>query len=92
MSGERIVEFIENFISGKYTNHLIIMDNAGAHKNKSVQSATFIINLLNLKISYSIAFLIDRKQMQLRLGLVNLNTILLIVKVIQCRMNNKKCG
>ena len=53
MSGERIVEFIENFINGKYKNYLIIMDNAGAHKNKLVQSA--ILKSKN-KLLYSVPY------------------------------------
>jgi len=53
MTGERMVEFIENFINGKYTNHLIIMDNAGAHKNKLVKSAiTKSKNYLHYSVPY----------------------------------------
>ena len=32
MNGERMVQFIDDFIVGKYKKHLIIMDNGGAHK------------------------------------------------------------
>ena len=39
MTKERFVEFLENFIFGKYTNHLIILDNAGSHKNNYVKNA-----------------------------------------------------
>ena len=53
MTGERMVEFIENFINGKFTNHLIIIDNAGAHKNKSVQTAiTKSKNNLHYSVPY----------------------------------------
>ena len=53
MNGKRMVEFIENFINSKYTNHLIIMDNAGAHKNKLVKSViTKSKNYLHYSIPY----------------------------------------
>ena len=32
MTKERFVEFLEDFIFGKYTNHLIILDNDGSHQ------------------------------------------------------------
>ena len=37
MNGKRMVAFIDEFIKGKYKNHLIIMDNGGAHKNIAVK-------------------------------------------------------
>lgn len=37
MNGERMVQFIDDFIVGKYKKHLIIMDNGGAHKNVKVK-------------------------------------------------------
>jgi transposase len=37
MNGERMVQFIDDFIVGKYKKHLIIMDNGGAHKNIKVK-------------------------------------------------------
>ena len=42
MNKERLVEFMEKFIFNKYKNHLIVLDNAGSHKNNYVQDA--IIN------------------------------------------------
>ena len=36
---ERFVDFLEDFIFEKYTNHLIILDNAGSHKNNYVKNA-----------------------------------------------------
>ena len=46
---ERLVEFMEKFIFNKYKNYLIVLDNAGSHKNNYVQDA--IINSGN-KLSY----------------------------------------
>ena len=42
MTKERLVEFMEKFIFNKYKNYLIVLDNAGSHKNNYVQDA--IIN------------------------------------------------
>ena len=39
MKKERLVEFLEKHIFGKYKNHLIILDNAGSHRNNYVKSA-----------------------------------------------------
>lgn len=39
MTKERLVEFLNKVVFGKYKNHLIVMDNAGSHKNKYVQDA-----------------------------------------------------
>ena len=39
MKKERFVEFLEDFIFGRYTNNLIILDNAGSHKNNYVKNA-----------------------------------------------------
>jgi len=33
----QLVQFIDDFIVGKYKKHLIIMDNGGAHKNVKVK-------------------------------------------------------
>lgn len=38
MNGERMVQFIDDFIIRKYEKHLIIMDNGGAHKNIKVKN------------------------------------------------------
>ena len=38
MTKERLVDFIKYFIFNKYKNHLIILDNAGSHKNNFVKN------------------------------------------------------
>jgi len=50
MNQERLVEFMEKFIFNKYKNHLIVLDNAGSHKNNYVQDA--IINSGNNYLFY----------------------------------------
>ena len=37
ITAERLIDFIEMFIKNKIKNWLIIMDNAGAHRNKLIQ-------------------------------------------------------
>ena len=37
MTGERMVDFLRTHITSKYSNHLIIMDNAKAHKTDDVK-------------------------------------------------------
>ena len=39
MTKERLVEFLEEFAFDKYKNHLIILDNAGSHRNNYVKDA-----------------------------------------------------
>ena len=39
MTKTRLVEFLEKFIFSKYKNHLIILDNAGSHRNNYVKEA-----------------------------------------------------
>lgn len=39
MTKERLVEFLEEFVFEKYKNHLIILDNAGSHRNNYVKDA-----------------------------------------------------
>ena len=39
MKKERLVEFLEKYVFGKYKNHLIILDNAGSHRNNYVKEA-----------------------------------------------------
>lgn len=39
MTKERLVNFLENYVFNKYKNHLIILDNAGSHKNDYVKDA-----------------------------------------------------
>ena len=37
MTSDRMVNFINKYIKGKYKNNLIIMDNGGAHKSKNIK-------------------------------------------------------
>ena len=39
MTKERLVEFLEEFVFDKYKNHLIVLDNAGSHRNNYVKDA-----------------------------------------------------
>jgi len=39
MKKERLVEFLEKYVFGKYKNHLIILDNACSHRNNYVKDA-----------------------------------------------------
>lgn len=39
MNKERFVEFMKECIFSKYKNHLIVLDNAGSHKNNYVKDA-----------------------------------------------------
>ena len=39
MTKEKLVEFLEEFVFDKYKNHLIILDNAGSHRNNYVKDA-----------------------------------------------------
>jgi hypothetical protein len=39
MTKERLVEFLEEFVFDRYKNHLIILDNAGSHRNNYVKDA-----------------------------------------------------
>ena len=53
MNKERLVAFLYKFVFNKYKNHLIILDNAGSHRNSYVKDA--IINSGN-KYIYSIPY------------------------------------
>ena len=53
MTKERLVEFLEEFVFDKYKNHLIILDNAGSHRNNYVKEA--ILNSGN-KYLFSIPY------------------------------------
>ena len=46
---ERLVEFLQKFITEKYRNKLIILDNASAHKNDTIRD---LVNKHN-KLLYS---------------------------------------
>ena len=37
MTSNRMVQFINKYINGKYEKYLIIMDNGGAHKSKKLR-------------------------------------------------------
>lgn len=39
MTKERLVDFFDEFIFNKYSNNLIILDNAGSHRNDYVKQA-----------------------------------------------------
>ena len=41
MTKERLVEFFNEFIFNKHSNNLIILDNAGSHRNDYVKQAIF---------------------------------------------------
>lgn len=37
MTSERIIQFISKYVNGKIRNNLIIMNNGGAHKKKTIR-------------------------------------------------------
>ena len=39
MTKERLQEFLNIFITGKYRNNLVILDNAGSHNNELIKNA-----------------------------------------------------
>ena len=39
MTSNRMINFINKHIKGKYKNNLIIMDNRGAHKSKNIKES-----------------------------------------------------
>ena len=49
---ERLVEFLEKFITEKYKNKIIILDNASAHKNDTIRE---LVNKHN-KLLYSVPY------------------------------------
>ncbi len=53
VNAERLAEFITAHIKGKYTDHLIIMDNAMFHKSPEVKKA---VEESGNKILYSVAY------------------------------------
>jgi transposase-like protein len=57
MTKDRLIEFMDKFIFRKYKKHLIILDNAGSHRNNFVKDA-----ITNSGIIIFLAFLIHRKQ------------------------------
>ena len=71
MTSDRMINFINKHIKGKYKNNLIIMDNGGAHKSKNIKESILESNNMLL---YSVPY--RTKQMQLKVGLISSNTIL----------------
>lgn len=53
MTGERMCEFISTFIKNKFKKCLIIMDNGGPHKSKSINE---IIKQSQNKLQYSVPY------------------------------------
>ena len=53
MTGERMVEFINQFIQNKFENNLIIMDNAGSHRNIIVKET---VAKTNNTLQYSVPY------------------------------------
>jgi len=53
VNAERLAEFITTHIKGKYTDHLIVMDNAMFHKSPEVKKA---VEESGNKILYSVAY------------------------------------
>lgn len=41
---DRLIEFLEKFVTGKYKNKLIILDNASAHRNQRIKETKIAIN------------------------------------------------
>ena len=52
IDSDRLVEFLEKFITTKYKNKLIILDNASSHRNEKVKE---LINKKN-KVLYSVPY------------------------------------
>jgi transposase len=53
MTTERFIEFLDEFIVDEYRNHLIIVDNAGAHRNEDVRRT---INESGNELLYAIPY------------------------------------
>lgn len=53
MTSERMVQFITKFIKNKFKNHLVIMDNGGAHKSNLVKE---IVKNSNNTLLYSVPY------------------------------------
>jgi transposase len=52
MTTDRMVEFLEKFVTGKYKNKVVILDNASVHKNDTIRA---LVNKHN-KILYSVPY------------------------------------
>ena len=70
MTSERMVQFINKFIKGKFKTYLVVMDNGGAHKSNLVKKPSRI-----QIIHCYIVFHTDQKLMLLKVGSINLNII-----------------
>ena len=53
MTSEKMVQFITKFIKNKFKNHLVIMDNGGAHKSNLVKE---IVKNSNNTLLYSVPY------------------------------------
>ena len=53
MNAERMVDFTQKYITNKFTNNTIIMDNDGAHKSNLVKTA---IQESNNSLLYSVPY------------------------------------
>ena len=69
MTKERLVEFLKENVFGKYKDNLIVLDNAGSHRNEFVKQA--ILESGN-KYLFSVP---QQKLMLLKWYLIKLNTI-----------------
>ena len=52
IDSNRMIDFINKFINGKYKNKLIILDNASSHRNKLVKDVIKKYNNLLYAVSY----------------------------------------
>ena len=53
MNCERMIQFLDKFIYGKYKKHVIIMDNGGSHKNKLIKEK---ISQIDNYLLYSVPY------------------------------------
>tara|TARA_B100000767_G_C19774679_1_gene541885 strand:- start:906 stop:1787 length:882 start_codon:yes stop_codon:yes gene_type:complete len=53
MTSQRMIEFINKFISQKFKNNLIIMDNGGSHKSKKIKEK---LNETGNSLQYSVPY------------------------------------
>jgi transposase len=52
IDSERLTEFLETYITGKYKNKLIILDNASSHRNDKIKQLVNKNNTLLYSVSY----------------------------------------
>ena len=53
MTSNRMINFINKYIKGKYKNNLVIMDNGGAHKSKNIKEC---VSESNNTLLYSVPY------------------------------------